>query len=104
MHAVHLDWFFKIWGWGPGEGKNKVNKLSSSWDGRLFGHNRHVQKNWEGCAPLGWELDPHLTQCRLGRGLPLYQVVSWCIQPFGHNRHRPKIGGCTPFGGSWVPI
>ena len=33
----------------------------------------------------GAELGPHLTQCRLGRGLPPYQVASWFIQPFGHN-------------------
>jgi len=26
-------------------------------------------------------------------------------QPFGHSRHGPKVGGCTPFGGGrWVPI
>jgi len=31
------------------------------------------------------ELGPHLTQCRLGRGLPPYQVAPWSIQPFGHN-------------------
>jgi len=36
------------------------------------------------------ELGPHLTQCHLtecglGRGLLLYQVASWSIQPFGHN-------------------
>ena len=24
-----------------------------------------------------------------------YQVASGCIQPFGHNRHGPKIGGCA---------
>jgi len=34
--------------------------------------------------PLG-ELGPHLTQHCLGQGLPPYQVVSWSIQPFGHN-------------------
>jgi len=35
---------------------------------------------------------------------PSYQVASWSIQPFGHNRHGPKIGGLYPFlGGSWVP-
>jgi len=39
---------------------------------------------------------PHLTQCRLGRGLPPYLVASWSIQPFSHNRHRPKIGGAVP--------
>jgi len=27
----------------------------------------------------------HLTQCRLVRGLPSYQVASWSIWPFGHN-------------------
>ena len=28
------------------------------------------------------------------------------MQPFGHNRHGPKIGGSAPFlmRGSWVPI
>jgi len=31
------------------------------------------------------ELGPHLTQCRLGRGVPPYQVASWSIQPFGRN-------------------
>jgi len=42
-------------------------------------------------------------QCCLGWGLPPYQSLSWCIQPFGHNRHGLKIGGCPPFlGGSWV--
>jgi len=30
-----------------------------------------------------------LTQCGLGRGLPLYHVASWSIQPFGHNCHAP---------------
>jgi len=30
-----------------------------------------------GCAPLGdGELGPHLTQCRVSRGLPPYQVAS----------------------------
>jgi len=53
------------------------------------------------------ELRPHLTQRRLGRRLPPYQVTSSSIQPFGHNRHGPKIGWgeCALFsGGSWVPI
>ena len=35
-----------------------------------------------------------------GRGLPPYQVASSSIQPFGHNRHGPKIGSlCRPFWG-----
>jgi len=75
------------------------------------------------------ELDPHLIQCGLGRGLPPYQVTSWFTQPFGHyrcrlgrdlppyqvaswfihrfghNRHEPEIGGCAPLGGeNRVPI
>jgi len=64
---------------------NKVRilqELSSCWDGRPFGHNRHGPKSGDG---LLWGLGPHLTQCGLGRNLPLYQVASWSIQPFGHN-------------------
>jgi len=65
-------------------------------------------ENWS--VPL-WgkgELGPHLTVCGQGRGLPPCQVSSWSIQPFGHNRHGPKIGGgqlCWPFlcGGDGSP-
>jgi len=35
------------------------------------------------------------------------QVASWSIQPYGHNRHGPKIGvGSAAFlkRWSWVPI
>jgi len=61
-------------------------------------------KNWGACA-LFWGVGPHLPQCGLGRGLPPYQVASWSIQPFGHNRYGQKIGGCAPLReGSWVPI
>jgi len=36
--------------------------LSSSWDGRPFGHNRHGLKKGVCCAPFGGgELGPHLT-------------------------------------------
>ena len=81
--------------------------LSSSWDGRLFGHNRHWLEIG-GCVPLGdgAELGPHLTRCGLGRGLPSYQVPSWFIQPFGHSSHGPKSGRlCMAlFRGRWVPI
>jgi len=67
-------------------------------------------ENWVGLFPFwgrglgplhlfwGRRLGPHLTQSRLGWGLPPYQVVSWCIQPFGHNEDGPKIGGSAPFG------
>jgi len=34
-----------------------------------------------------------------GRGLPPYQVASLAMQPFGHNRPGPKIGGSVPFLG-----
>jgi len=80
------------------------------------------------CAPLGeGELGPHLSQCDQSRGPPPYQVTScapvggagspsdtmWpvprptsvpsgimiCLRTFGNNRHKPKIGGCVPFGG-----
>ena len=42
------------------------------------------------------ELGPRLTQCGLEQVLLQYQVVSSSIQPFGHNRHGPKTGGCAP--------
>ena len=51
----------------------------------------------------GRELGPHLTQCGLGRGLLPYQIASRSIQPFGHNRHGPKIGDCAPFGAAGSP-
>jgi len=75
----------------------KIFAISSSWDGRPFGHNRRGSK-MGGCAPFGEVLGPHLSQCRLGRRLPSYQVASWSIMPFGHIRHGPKIGGLCPFG------
>jgi len=34
---------------------------------------------------------------------PPYQMASWSIQPFGHNRHGPKIGGYAPLGGAGSP-
>jgi len=51
---------------------------------------------WEGWA---WP------QCNsgLGWGLPSYQVVSWCIQPFGHNRYGLKIEGALPLLGELGP-
>ena len=57
-------------------------------------------------VPLLRELGPRLTERGLGRDLLPYQVASSSIQPFGHNRHGPKIGwGCAPFfWPSWVLI
>ena len=65
-----------------------------------FGHSRR------GCiAPLLGDQGPHLIQSGLDRGLPPYQVASMSIQPFGHNRHGPKIGGmlCPFLGGAGSP-
>jgi len=65
----------------------------SRWATVLHGHNRHGPKSAGAAVPISvGELDLHLTQCRLGRGLPPYQVVSSSIQPFGYNRHGPKTG------------
>jgi len=63
-------------------------------------------KSWVGLCPFwGSCMGPHRTQSRLGRGLPPYQVASYSIQPFRHNVHWPKIGGCALLGrGNWVPI
>jgi len=60
-------------------------------------------KNWGGALPSfgrGGAGSLSITQCRLGWGRPPYQVASWSIQPFGHNRYGLKIGR----RGSWVPI
>jgi len=59
------------------------------------------QKEGGCCAAFAREQGPGLTQCGLGRGLLSYQVASSSIQPFGHNRHGPKIGwmGGLPFSG-----
>jgi len=76
--------------------------LSSSWDERPFGHNRHGPRIAD-CVPLGSGGGFHLTQCGQGRGLPPYQVASWSIQPFGHNRRGPTIGGCVHLAGRYRP-
>jgi len=74
----------------------------ASWSIQPFGHNIHGPKFGVGCcAPppfLGgrWMLGSHLTQCCLDRGLPPYQVTSWSIEPFGHNRHGRNLGA-VPF-------
>jgi len=86
--------------------KNCEQELISSWDGRPFDHNRYGPKIG-GRAPF-WGAGgagSHLTQCRLGRGLPPRQMKSnWSIQSFCHNRDGPKIGeGCAPFGGAGSP-
>ena len=54
-----------------------------------------------GSAPfLGRERGPQVKWLsRLGRGPPPYQVACCSIQPFGHNRYGPKIGGLRPLWG-----
>ena len=49
---------------------------------------------WGAGSPQG----PHLTQCGLGRGLPLYQVASWSIQPFGHNCRNATLFQVYAYG------
>jgi len=43
---------------------------------RLHPSNRLFELKTGGCAPFRGELQPHLTQRRLGRRLPPYQVAS----------------------------
>jgi len=76
-------------------------------------------------CPFQWEeLGRHVTQCRLGWGLPRYRVLSWPIQPSSHaQRHGPRFiltqatdaglnasvnresggGCCAPFRGELGP-
>ena len=73
---------------------NQLSLLPSA-GRKMNGHNRHGPKTggWGTLLPL-WagELGPHLTQYVFVRGLPPYQVASRSMQPFGDNRHGPKIG------------
>ena len=39
------------------------------------------------------EVGPHLTQWRLGQGVPPYQVVSWSIQPFASRDWKVHCAG-----------
>jgi len=49
------------------------------------------------CAPFFFRgAGTHLTHCRLSPRLLPYQVASWSIQPYGRNRHGPKIEGAVP--------
>jgi len=84
-----------------------VNKSSAVAEMGDRGHNRHWPKRWGLLCPFRAELVCRLIQCGLGRGLLPYEVASSSIQPFGHNKHGPKLGGggcalCS--GGSWVQI
>ena len=55
-------------------------------------------------APLSRELEPRLVAWAEVYLIP-YQAASSSIQPFGRNRHGPKLGGgCLFSAGSWIPI
>ena len=61
-----------------------------------------IDMGWRGgllCSFPGGGAGRHQTQCGLGRYLLPYQVASWSIQPFGHNRYGPNIGDSAPFLG-----
>jgi len=85
-------------------GDNNTSKqvLSSSWDGRPFGHNRHGQKIGS-CAPFGGGAGFHVTQCGLGRGLPSYQVASDPSSRFATHTDEPKFNGLCPLGVKLLP-
>jgi len=76
----------------------KTNKSSAVAEMGDRGHNRHERKEGDCCAPFAGA-ETRLVQCGLGRGLLPYQTGSSSIQPFGHNRHGPKIwwGVCVSF-------
>jgi len=105
-----LFWMDVLYPWDlqdsrfPQPGDKYKQVLSTSWDGRPFGHNRHGPKIGVLCPFFGrGELGSHLKQCGLGRCLPKYQVASSSIQSFGHNRRGTKIGSCAPIGGELGP-
>ena len=47
------------------------------------------------CPFLGDEAGPPSNAMSPGLRPTSYQVASWSIQPFSHNRHRPKTGGLS---------
>ena len=72
-----------------------------------FGHNTWAE-NWGGAtvSPFDeWKLVPHLTQCRLGRGL--YVRAKWHLDRSSRlaTTDMGENWGLSPFlWGSWVPI
>jgi len=46
---------------------------------------------------------PSNTMWQLGRALLPYQVASSSTQPFGQDRHEPKIGAVPLLGGAATP-
>jgi len=55
-----------------------------------------------GWAPLGGELGPHLTQCRLSRCVPSGILINPAVWP---QQTWAKNWGLCPYGrGSWLPV
>ena len=59
-----------------------------------------MRRKWGGllCPFLRGGTGSPSNTCRLGRGLPPYQVASWSTQPLGMGR---KLGGVPPFLFFW---
>jgi len=56
-----------------------------------------IDMDWKlGVCPFLGELDPHLTQRGLGRGLLSSQAGFWSIQPFAATDMNWKLGSCAP--------
>jgi len=87
MVCPHLEYANSVW-W-PYENREitEINKSSAvaEMGDRLA--TVGMGRKWEGAAVGGWVPtgSPSIIQCGLGQGLPLYQVASWSIQPFGHD-------------------
>ena len=109
----HIRHGTKIGGWAPfvggGGAGSPSNTMSpgprpTSIPSGLLIHpaiwpQRTWAENWGELCPLFAGAGSHLAQCGLDRGPPPRQVPSWSIQPFGHNRHGPKIGWLHPIFG-----
>jgi len=73
----------------------KVQEISSCWDGRPFGHNIYGPKSGGGllCPFRGGAGSPSNTMS-LGpslRGLSLYQLTKWHLDPFNHFDNTPTL-------------
>jgi len=63
------------------------------------GHNRHGLKGGGALCPFCGGAGSPSSTCGVDRALLPYQVAYSSTQPFGHNIHGPKTGGCAPFSG-----
>ena len=83
-----------------GKHRTLSNKSSAVAEMGDRGHNRHGPKRGGCCAPFAGAGTPSSTMWP-GPSLLPYQAASSSIQPFCHNRHKPKIGwdGCALFVG-----